>query len=164
MKLRALAAVLVAAALGTATAVAAPPPGKGKPGATTTTTTTTTTKGKKPTTGANCRPQVPVIFTGTLAANGAAAPSTLSVKVTGGNAAAKAYKAATQPVSVAITATTKVSRMGDHDPSHLKSGDRVNIQAKVCKADLKAATPPALTASRVTATAPSTTTTTSTTP
>jgi hypothetical protein len=108
-------------------------------------------KGKPPTTGANCKPQISVILKGTLAANGATAPTTLSVKVTGGNHYAKAYKAATQPISVTVTTSTKVIRGTSKSAADLKSGDLVNIRATACKADLaKSATPP-LTAVRVTA-------------
>ena len=128
-------AIAVAAAMAASAAIAAPPPGKGKP----------------PTTGAGCKPAVSVIVTGTLTTNGAAAPSTLSVTVTGGNKFATAYKKGTQPVVVAITTSTRISRQGDHNPADLKSGDHVNIQSTVCKADLAHGATPALTAKRVTA-------------
>lgn len=136
MKLKAVVGAAAVALVLSSLAVAAPPSGKGKP----------------PTTGAGCKPSVAVILTGKLAADGAAAPSSLSVTVTGGNRFAKAYKSPTsQPVSVAITSSTKINRQGDHNPADLKMGDRVNIQARACMADLKSATPPALTATRVTA-------------
>src|SRR5215472_17426440 len=125
----------MAAALSvTSIAIAAPPSGK-----------------KPPKTGAGCKPNVSVILTGKLAADGAAAPSSLSVTVTGGNHWAKAYKAGTQPVSVAITTSTKVNRQGDHNAADLKSGDRVNIRARSCAADLANGATPALTATRVVA-------------
>jgi hypothetical protein len=135
MKLRTLVAVMVLAAVTASAALAAAPSGKGKP----------------PTTGPGCKPAVAVILTGTLAANGAAAPSTLSVTVTGGNHFAAAYKKATQPVSVSITSTTRINRQGDHNPADLKSGDRVNVHARTCEADLANGATPALTATRVTA-------------
>lgn len=135
MKLKALIGVAAAALVVASIAVAAPPSGKGKP----------------PTTGAGCKPNVSVILTGKLAADGTAAPSNLSVTVAGGNRWARAYKAGTQPVSVAITTSTKVNRQGDHNAADLKSGDRVNIQARACMADLKSTTLPVLTAVRVTA-------------
>jgi hypothetical protein len=125
---------VVVALLAASGAVAAPPPGKGKP-----------------TTGPGCKPAVAVILTGTLAADGAAAPFTLSVTVTGGNHAAKAYKNGAQPVSVSVTTTTKINRQGDHNSADLKSGDRVNVHATVCKADLANGATPALIAKRVTA-------------
>ncbi len=135
MKLKAVVGAAAAALVVSSIAVAAPPSGKGKP----------------PTAGAGCKPSVAVILTGKLAADGAAAPSSLSVTVTGGNRFAKAYKGGTLPVSVAITTSTKINRQGDHNPADLKLGDRVNIRARACVADLKSATPPALTATRVTA-------------
>jgi hypothetical protein len=134
MKLRTLALVGAMAALAASSALAAPPPGKGKP-----------------TTGAGCRPAVSVILRGTLAASGAAAPFTLSVTATGGNHFAHAYVKGTQPVSVSVTTETRVNRQGDTNPADLKSGDLVNIQARVCKADLANGATPALTAFRVTA-------------
>lgn len=152
MNKRAVALALLLAATTVPVALAAPPPGKGKPGTTTGTTTTTATKGKKPPkTGAGCRPLVSVILKGTLAADGAAAPSTLSVNVTGANNVGKAYKAATQPTPVAVDAKTKVNRRGKHDPALLKSTDRVVVTARMCKADLAGGATPALTATRVVA-------------
>ena len=136
MKLKAIVGAAAVALLVSSIAVAAPPSGKGKP----------------PTTGAGCKPSVAVILTGKLAADGAAAPSSLSVTVTGGNRFAKTYKnPGSQPVPVAITSSTRINRQGDHNPADLKMGDRVNILARACMADLKSTTPPALTATRVTA-------------
>ena len=112
-----------------------------------------TAKGKPPTTGATCKPQVSVILKGTLAAAPGAAPTALSVTVTGGNTLGRAYKSAT-PVSVAVTTATKVHRGTSTAWADLKSGDRVNIQARACKADLAGSKTPALTATRVTASAP----------
>jgi hypothetical protein len=134
MKLRIVLVAVVVAAFAASAAVAAPPPGKGKP-----------------TTGAGCKPSVAVILTGTLAADGTALPSALSVKVTGGNRAAQVWVKATQPTSISITSSTKVSRQGDHALADLKSGDRVNIQARACKADLANGSLFGLTATRVTA-------------
>jgi hypothetical protein len=118
---------LVAAAVATA----APPPKK--------TDTTSTTP---------CRANVAVILTGKLAADGTA--TALSVTVTGGNAAGKAYKALTQPLSVAVDTKTKVVRNGASKAENLKSGDKVNIQAKACKK----ATPGSVTATKVVARPP----------
>ena len=64
---------------------------------------------------------------------------------------ALAYKNGTQPITVTITTATKINRQGDHNALHLKTGDRVNIQARTCKADLANGATPPLTASRVTA-------------
>jgi hypothetical protein len=109
-------------------------------------------KGKPPTTGSTCKPQVSVILRGTLAAAPGAAPTALSVNVTGGNRFAHAYKGAA-PVSVTVTSTTKVHRATSTSWADLKSGDRVNIQARACKADLADGKTPPLTATRVTASA-----------
>jgi hypothetical protein len=134
MKLKAIVGAIAAALMVSSIAFAAPPSGKGKP----------------PTTGAGCKPSVAVILTGKLVADGAAAPSSLSVTVTGGNRWGHAFKKGTQPVSVAITTSTKVNRSGDHKAADLKMGDRVYIEARGCMADLKAGLP-ALVAMRVVA-------------
>ena len=133
MKLKAVVVGAAVALLSASVAVAAPPVGKGKP----------------PTTGAGCKPMISVILTGTLAADAGSAPTSLSVNVTGGNHFAKAWKNQTAPV--ALTSSTKVNRAGDKNAADLKSGDKVNIQAKSCKADLANNAMPSLTATRVTA-------------
>ena len=115
------------------------------------TATAAPSKGKPPTTGTNCKPSVAVILTGKLAANGAAAPFGLSVTVTGGDKASSGWKKLPQPIWIQVTSATKISRQGDSNPADLKSGDRVNIQARACKADTAAAALPSLTAVRVTA-------------
>ena len=135
MKVKALLLGTAIALLGASIAVAAPPAGKGKPA----------------TTGAGCKPSIAVVLKGTLAGNGAAAPSALSVTVSGGNHFAAAFKKAVQPLAIQITTSTKISRQGDKNPADLKSGDRVNIQAKACKADLANGAAPGLTAARVVA-------------
>jgi hypothetical protein len=130
----------VVAAVGASSAVASPPAGKGKPAAT----------------GAGCKPSISVILRGTLAGGGGTAPFALPVNVTGGNKFATAFEKATQPLSVSVSADTKVRRQGDRNAAALKSGDVVNIRARVCKADLANGAAPALTAVRVTAHAPGT--------
>ena len=92
---------------------------------------------------------ISVILTGTLAADAGTAPTSLSVKVTGGNHVAKAWK--NQSASIALTSSTKVNRAGDTNAADLKSGDKVNIRANSCKADLANNAMPSLTAARVTA-------------
>jgi hypothetical protein len=54
-------------------------------------------------------------------------------------------------LAIAVNADTKVRRQGKKTLADLKPEDRVLVQARVCKADLKDdnATPPALTASKV---------------
>ena len=52
---------------------------------------------------------------------------------------------------VAITTATKINRRGDHNAADLKMGDKVNIQARSCPADLANGATPTLTATRVVA-------------
>jgi hypothetical protein len=126
---------LAAVSLAASTALAAPPAGKGKPAPI----------------GGACKPKIAVVVKGTLAA---ATPATsVTLTVTGGNAFAKAYRTAAQPLVVALTATTKVTREDDATAA-LQVGDLVNVRASVCKADLANGGMPALTAVRVVAHAP----------
>ena len=133
MRLTSLLAALAAAVLCTSVAVAAPPPGKGKP----------------PATGAGCKPKVTVVLKGTLAATPGLAGTSLSVNATSGNKFAQPYLAAAQPMSVAVDASTKIRRQGKKTLGDILSGDRVLVQARVCKADLAGTTLPPLTAVRV---------------
>lgn len=130
--LTAVAAVCLAASA----AVAAPPPGKGKP----------------PTTGPGCKPSVTVILKGTLATTPGQTATALSVTVKSANRHGRVYATATQPTAVLVDEDTKVRRRGKKTLGDLLMGDRVVVQAKVCKADLApGATPPPLTAKRVVA-------------
>jgi len=141
MKLKALVLGAALALVGASVAFAAPPAGKGKP----------ESAGKPAATGPGCKPSVAVVLKGTLGGDGAAAPFSLAVTVTGGNHFAAAYKKLAQPVSITVATTTKVNRQGDRKAADLRSGDRVNVQARACKADLADGNTPALTATRVTA-------------
>ena len=138
MKSKVIVLVAVLAVAGTSAAFAAPPAGKGKPA----------------TTGAGCKPNISVILRGTLAGDGAAAPSALSITVTGGNSFARAYKAAAQPISVEVSTTTKINRQGHASSTDLKTGDVVNVRARACKADLANKATPGLSAARIVAHAP----------
>ncbi len=129
MKLRFLLISLAAALFAVSAAIAAPPPGKGKP----------------PATGEGCKPKVAVVLKGVLTG----AP--LSVDVTSANRWGRAYVAGTASTSIAVTADTKVRRQGKKLITELVVGDRVLVQAKVCKADLAEEAMPALTAVRVVA-------------
>ena len=130
MKLRVLLVGIAAAMLSVSAAVAAPPEGKGKP----------------PTIGAGCKPKVTVVLKGTLTA----AP--LSVDVTKANRWGRAYVAGTASTAIAVDPnTTKVRRQGKKAITDLVVGDRVLVQAKVCKADLAEGAMPPLTAARVVA-------------
>jgi hypothetical protein len=131
MKVKLVLASLAVAGLGVSSAVAAPPEGKGKP-----------------TTGEGCKPKIMVVLKGTLKS---ASASSLSVDVKSGNRWGRAYVKASQPLAITVNADTKVRRQGQKTLADLKPEDRVLVQARVCKADLKDdnATPPALTASKV---------------
>ena len=129
MKVRALLAGLAVVVLTTSAAVAAPPAGKGKPS----------------TTDEGCKPKVTVVLKGTLTG----AP--LSVDVTRANRWGRAYVEGTAATSVAVNADTKVRRKGKALIGDLVVGDRVLVQARVCKADLAEGAMPALTAVRVVA-------------
>ena len=129
MKLRSLLAGLAAAMFVVSAAVAAPPPGKGKP----------------PATGEGCKPRVTVVLKGLLTG----AP--LSVDVTGANRWGRAYVAGSTWTSVTTNADTKVRRQGKKTLADLVVGDRVLVQAKVCKAALADEATPPLTAVRVVA-------------
>jgi len=128
VKVRSLLVGLAVVAVTTSAAVAAPPAGKGKP-----------------TTGEGCKPKVTVVLKGTLTA----AP--LSVDVTRANRWGRAYVEGAASTSVAVDADTKVRRKGKALIGELVVGDRVLVQARVCKADLAEGAMPALTAVRVVA-------------
>ena len=129
MKVKLFLASLAVAGLAVSSAVAAPPEGKGKP-----------------TTGEGCKPKVTVVLKGTLTG----AP--LQVDVTSSNRWGRAYVPGTASTSIAVDPnTTKVRRRGKALISELVVGDRVLVQARVCKTDLKDNAMPPLTASRVVA-------------
>jgi hypothetical protein len=122
----------LAALLSVSTAVAAPP----------------SDKGKSPTTGAGCKPKVTVVLRGTFTS---ASTTSLSMSVVGANHWGKAWKTA-GTASVTLDDKTKVRGNGMKsvaDLSKLKSGDRVLVQARTCKADLASNAMPTLTAVRV---------------
>jgi hypothetical protein len=128
MKFKLVLASLAVAGLAVSSAVAAPPEGKGKPR-----------------TGEGCKPKVTVVLKGTLTG----AP--LSVDVTRSNRWGRAYAAGTASTSIGVSEDTKVRRKGKAEITDLVVGDRVLVQARVCKDDLKDGAMPALTASRVVA-------------
>jgi hypothetical protein len=132
MKIKLLLAALAVAGLAVSSAVAAPPEGKGKPR-----------------TGEGCKPKVAVVLKGTLVS---ASATSLSMNVTGANRWGRAYKTAGS-ASATLNDKTKVRGGGMKSIADLlaklKAGDRVHIQARVCKDDLKNDAKPALTASKV---------------
>ena len=132
MKIKLFLTATVAAAVVVSSAVASPPADKGKPK-----------------TGEGCKPRVAVILKGTLTGVG----NPLTVNVTSANHWGKAYLGSGK--LIATTTDTKVRGEGMKQLSELKSGFRVLIQARVCKADLGNGATPALTATKVIAHDPS---------
>jgi hypothetical protein len=126
MKIKLVLAGLAVAGLAVSSAVAAPPEGKGKPR-----------------TGAGCKPKVTVVLKGTLTG----AP--LSVDVKSSNRWGRAYVAGTASTTIGVSDDTKVRRQGKKEITDLVLGDRVLVQARVCKDDLKDSAMPVLTASKV---------------
>ena len=107
---------------------------------------------KPPATGPSCKPSIAVVLTGKLASAGSATlPFSLLVNTTGGNHAAAAWRKVSPQISVQVTSATALTRNGDHAAANLAVGDRVNIHARACKADVANAVPPPLTATRVVA-------------
>lgn len=138
MKLRLFAVVVAVAAVCASSAIAAPPAGKGKPEA----------AGKPATTGALCRPKVTVVLKGTLMSSSAAS---LGVDVKRGNRWGRAYTTL-GTATLTVDTSTKIRRNGKKLVTDLVVGDRILVQARVCKADLTAeGAPPPLTAVRVVA-------------
>ena len=132
MKVKLFLASLAVAGLAVSSAVAAPPEGKGKPR-----------------TGEGCKPKVAVVLKGTLMS---ASTGSLGMNVTGANRWGRAWKTA-GTATVTLDTKTKVRGGGMKSVADLvadlKSGDRVHVQARVCKDDLKNDAKPALTASKV---------------
>jgi opacity protein-like surface antigen len=133
MKLKVFLAGLAVAALAASSAVAAPPEGKGKPR-----------------TGDGCKPQIAVVLKGKLTS---ASATSLTMSVTGANRWGRAWKNA-GTATAALNDKTRVRGGGMKSITDLlaklKAGDRVLVQARVCKDDLKVATAmPALTATKV---------------
>src|SRR5947208_6059765 len=109
-------------------------------------------KGKPPATGATCKPSIAVVLTGKLVSGGSGTlPFSLLVNATGGNHASAAWRKVSPQISVQVISTTAITRSGDHAAAHLAVGDRVNVQARACKADAANAAPAALTGTRVVA-------------
>jgi hypothetical protein len=130
--IKALLTTLVVVALAASAAVAAPPPGAGKP----------------PATGAGCKPKVTVVLKGALTS---VSTTVLGVNVKQANRQGRAYVTAAQPTTVLVNTDTKVRRQGKKALADLLVGDRVVVQARVCKKDLANGATPALTAVRVVA-------------
>ena len=132
MKIKLLLAALAVAGLAVSSAVAAPPEGKGKPR-----------------TGEGCKPKITVVLKGTFVS---ASTTSFGMNVTGANRWGRAYNPST--ANVTLDTKTKVRGGGMKTVADLvadmKVGDRVLVQARVCKDDLKDPNAkPQLTASKV---------------
>ncbi|MEK6274127.1 MAG: hypothetical protein AABM30_02175 [Actinomycetota bacterium] len=143
MKFRILVLALVTALVGASVALAHGSPGPGNPEA----------KPAKPTTGPNCKPRVKVVLRGTLANDPATGDTSLEMTVTKANRHGRAYVSAT-PMTLTVDMNTKVRRKApDSMPTKtldsLAMGDRVKVDAKACKADLRNGGTPDLTARHI---------------
>ncbi len=144
MKFRILFLALLTALVSASVALAHDNPGKGKP-------ETRPAKPTKPNTGPNCRPRVKVVLKGTLANDPAEGDTSFQLDVTKANRHGRAYASATQPIMLNVDAKTKVRRKAPGSAptktlDSLAMGDRVKLDAKACKADLRNGGMPDLTA------------------
>jgi hypothetical protein len=144
MKVRLLLVGLVAVVLTASSAIAAPPPGKGKPE----TAGKPATAGKPLPSGPTCKPRVTVVLKGEITS---ASASSLGMDVTRSNRWGRAWATAGTATVALETDSTKVRRNGKATAADLLAGDRVLVQARVCKADLAEGAMPPLTAVRVVA-------------
>lgn len=109
------------------------------------TNTTTTNKGKKPA----CRPTVSLILNGKLSAVND--ETSFSMTVTAANKLGKSYKKL-GAANVLVTSTTKIKLNGKTVTlDKLAAGDRLSVQARICKKNIPLGDP---TAKRVTAKRP----------
>jgi hypothetical protein len=137
MRFRLSILVVVAAAISISVATAAP------------------TKGKPPKTGAGCRPNVAVVLKGNVASAYDASAHSFGMNVMHSNRHGRAFKKASQPLSIMTSDATKVVKGGaSAQLSDLAVGDKVLVKAKACKAELKNDATPQLLAMRVVARSP----------
>jgi hypothetical protein len=134
MRLKILVLALVASLVAVSAAVAKDHPGKGP----------------RPKTGAGCKPAVTVMLAGTLAADVDPQDGDTSFVLTvkNSNRHGGAYKQA-GTATILVDAKTRVRREGAKTLGALAPNDRVHVTAKVCKADLKDAATPDLTARKI---------------
>ena len=137
MRFRFFILAVVAAALSVSVATAAP------------------TKGKPSPTGPNCRPMVGVVLKGTVASAYDASAKTFGMNVMHSNRHGRAFKKASQPLSIMTSDATRVVKgSASAKLSDLAVGDRVLVKARACRADLKNDATPQLLAIRVVAHTP----------
>lgn len=125
-------------------AVAKPPPGKGKDKNKSTPTLTAATD------PASCHPQVSVILKGAFVSGGGGS-FTIDVKHSNFHGRDLVGK----PLTLKVDGKTSFKRNGPAELADFKAGDRLNVQARACKAKKNAPTapnaaPPDLLAKRVT--------------
>ena len=141
MKRFALLTALFALGLAAASfAVAKPPPGKGpNPG------TSTSTTAPNPET---CHPKISVILKGDFLSGGG---TSFSMDVKHSNFHGRSLVG--KPLSLTVDEKTSFKRNGPAKLDDFKAGDRLNVQARACKArhgSAPSSAPPALLAKRVT--------------
>jgi hypothetical protein len=122
-------------------AVAKPPPGKGKNHGSSTSTSTTADP-------ATCRPKISVIVKGDYLSGGG---DSFSMDVKHSNFHGRDLVG--KPLTLMVDEKTSFKRNGPAKLTDFKAGDRLNVQARACKAKKgapKDAAPPALLAKRVT--------------
>jgi hypothetical protein len=107
-------------------------------------------KGKPPGTGAGCKPSVKVVLKGVLAPDVDPADGDVSfvLVVKHSNRFGRAWKQAGS-ATINVDQKTKIRRMGARNLGALAPNDRVQVGAKVCKADLANGAMPDLTARRL---------------
>lgn len=131
MNIKATLLATAALALGvSAAAVAAPP-------------------GKPDRTGPDCRPRISVILRGELLSADAAAGS-LSMRVTRANRHGRRF-VGEAAVTVNVAQQTRIRRRGHATLADLVAGDRLVVQARMCKADAGGEAAPELVAKRIVA-------------
>jgi hypothetical protein len=123
-------------------AVAKPPPGKGKDKSSTSTSTTSDPE--------SCHPKVAVILKGDFVSGGG---DSFTMDVKSSNSHGRRY--AGKPLTLKVDSKTTFKRNGPAKLSDFKAGDRLNVQARACKANKNApassnAAPAAMLAKRVT--------------
>lgn len=124
-------ALVAALVVGLVSSLAVAAPAKGPKGKTGTTGTTTTTTGKVKKPKKVCRPSVSLILRGTLFLVDNELSFTMDVTQTNRHAKAL-YKGKT--VNVQVNTKTKIKRLGKRVTlSKLTIGDRLNVQARLCK-------------------------------
>jgi hypothetical protein len=123
-------------------AVAKPPPGKGKDKSSTSTSTSPDP--------ANCHPQISVVLKGDFVSGGG---DSFTMNVKQSNFHGRQY--AGKPLTLKVDSKTSFKRNGPAKLADFKAGDRLNVQARACKANKNApagsnSAPAAMLAKRVT--------------